>query len=374
MSVIDGNVAFKCTFNDGGAERGFVGFDGACSSENIIRNVRGGKTWCSSDECKCKAFFDNDLRGPRPKDPCYESTLFKTLTFGPGFYQQGPRMGEFIPMRGAREGKVALLTTRLPTADREDQRVVFGLYKIAEIREDEQQGIAVVGDPEWAVRLPREAAPRYWRFKAGSPDWRTGLFRFVSDQEVCDLLHATKPLLRSPRDRLVVEHLLNVCGSLPSTSRLNVFQPEIQEVELRLKYGPGGEGDRHRRLKEYLHKHPEVLGHGPARRTEMEFRFRTGDRVDLAVRYPDDSWSVVEVEVEGDDGTLTGAHQVLKYRALLSGHLDGRATIRGVLAAYSVPKSVRAFCRRHDVQVVEIDEAKVKLGKDVVLPCESMQR
>lgn len=359
MTAPDGNVAFKCTFNDGGTHRGFVGFDGTCSNENIIRNVRAKKTWCSSDDCDCAAYYDADLRGARPHQPCYESTLFETLTFGSGVYQQGPRAGEYIPLKGAREGKVALLTTRLPTADQERNRIVFGLYKIAEIVDDEDQGVAVVGDPDWALRLPREAAPRYWRFKRGSPDWRTGLFRFVTDQEVCDLLRATLPLLRSPRDRLVAEHLLDLCGALPASRRLKVMQPEVEELELRLKYGPGGEGDRHRLLKAYLHQHPEVLGEGPASETTMEFRFRTGDRVDLAVRYPDGSWSVVEVEVEGADGTLTGAHQVLKYRALLAGHLDAAATIRGVLAAYSVPESVRAFCRRHEVRVMEIDETKV---------------
>lgn len=175
------------------------------------------------------------------------------------------------------------------------------------------------------------------------------------------MLRATLPLLRSPRERLVAEHLLDVCGALPASRRLKVLQPEVEVNELRLKYGPGGEGERHRLLKEYLHRHPEMLRNGAAARAQMEFRFKTADRVDLAVEHLEGSWTVVEVEVEveGTEGTLIGAHQVLKYRALLGGYLDEPTAIRGVLAAYSVPELVQEFCARHDIQVVEIDESTV---------------
>ena len=39
MNGHDGNVAFKCTYNDGRA-KGFVGFIGTCSDGNILRNVQ----------------------------------------------------------------------------------------------------------------------------------------------------------------------------------------------------------------------------------------------------------------------------------------------------------------------------------------------
>ena len=55
MSEHNGNVAFKCTYNDGGSE-GFVGFEGTCSLDNIKRNVKGkhGRRWCSSPSCLCR--------------------------------------------------------------------------------------------------------------------------------------------------------------------------------------------------------------------------------------------------------------------------------------------------------------------------------
>lgn len=329
-----GNVAFKCTFNDGGRERGFVGFDGTCSNENIIRNIRARRTWCSAEDCDCKRYYENDLPGPRPHLPCYESQLFDRLTFGPGYYQRGDRTGEAIPMKGARVGKIALLTTRTPARDLEADRIVFGLFRIARIAPDRDQGVSVVGDRECFLRLPQEPPVRFWRFKAGAPDWRTGLFRFVTDQEVSNLLWAVKESLRSPQDRLVADRLLACCGSLPRDPGLEI-QAETHEFEVRLKYGPGGEGDRHRRLKEFITRHPERLGAGRATAADAEL---------------------------GVDGTRIGAHQVLKYRALMAGHRDDPHPVRGYLVAYAIPPEVQAFCARHDVACIEVPEAEVLAG------------
>jgi hypothetical protein len=33
-------VAFKCTYNNGGSESGYVGFSGACSRDNIVTNIK----------------------------------------------------------------------------------------------------------------------------------------------------------------------------------------------------------------------------------------------------------------------------------------------------------------------------------------------
>lgn len=88
----------------------------------------------------------------------------------------------------------------------------------------------------------------------------------------------------------------------------------------------------------------------------------TGDRADVAVAYPNGSAAVVEAEVEGADGTWIGAHQVLKYRALMHGHRDDLHPVRGYLVAYSIPPEGQAFCARHDVACIEVPEAEVLAG------------
>ena len=76
MSGRDGNVAFKCTYNDGG-ERGFVGFNGTCTDGNILRNVkkRPRRPWCSNPKNACRRFCDRGFRRPRPQHPCHESQI-----------------------------------------------------------------------------------------------------------------------------------------------------------------------------------------------------------------------------------------------------------------------------------------------------------
>ena len=86
----------------------------------------------------------------------------------------------------------------------------------------------------------------------------------------------------------------------------------------------------------------------------IEHRFTTGDRVDVAIDLNSGEHCVVEIEVEGRESTLVGAHQALKYRALRAGQLNTRKHPHAFLVAYSIPKSVRKFCRRHGVTALEV--------------------
>ena len=360
MNGHDGNVAFKCTYNDGGPT-GFVGFDGTCSNENIIRNIDQGRVWCSSADNPCRQFREGGFHGERPIHPCYESRIFQEWRFSSGVYHTGERGGDPIPMLYAQEGKIALLTTRLPDYDAEDKRIVFGVLKISRIEQDDE-GTWVVGEPEHAIRLPITAALAlpYWHFKeytTAPPRWDTGLFRYVSDQEVTNFLHALFSRLQSPRDRAVLECLLECCGNLRPEDIPEDLDREITKTDLGQKYGPGGEGERHRNLKEHIAKNPGVLGLGKARKKDIfvEHRFVTGDRVDLSIDFANGEHCVVEIEVEGADSILTGAHQALKYRALRSGQLDeaGKPP-HAFLVAYNIPPSTQKFCKRHGIKTQEI--------------------
>ena len=262
-------------------------------------------------------------------------------------------------MLHAQAGRVALLTTRLPNYDEENERIVFGVFKISEIKTNDE-GTWVIGEPEHAIRLPKDVALilRYWKFKklkAGDPVWGSGLFRYISDQEVTNFLNALFPRLGSRRDRAVLEHLLECCGSLPPENTPEDLNREITKADLGKKYGPGGEGERHRSLKEYVAGHPDVLGLGKAEEVSTEHRFITGDRVDLSIDFENGEHCVVEVEVEGADSTLIGAHQALKYRALRAGELDETGKLpHAFLVAYDIPPSTSKFCKRHKIKVLEI--------------------
>ena len=358
MKKYDGNVAFKCTYNDGGRNgrtRGFVGFSGTCSKENIIRNVEAGRVWCSHENNRCFQFYNNGCHGRRPRDPCYESRVLRDWRFGAGSsYDGDPSF-----MRSARKGKVALLTTRHPGYDTEKhaekRRIVFGVFKIVNIDTGVDGEDWVVGAPESAIQVPEATALAlpYWTFKKGVPIWGRGIFRYVSDQEITNYLHALFPRLQRRRDRVVLESLLECCGSLKPKSAGSDEVPVVEDEDLNRKYGPGGEGKRHRRLKEFVARHPERLGLGVGD-VSVEHRFVTGDRVDLSIDLANGGHCVVEVEVEGDRSTLIGAHQALKYRALRAGELDETQLPHAFLVAYSIPRSTRRFCKRHGIRALEI--------------------
>lgn len=358
MNEYDGNVAFKCTYNDGG-DSAFVGFGGTCSDGNILRNVRTKKRrWCSAPSNPCRQFCDKEFRGARPQRPCYESEIIGRWRFGPGTYQTENRYGEPIPMKHARVGRVALLTTRHPDHDVEEQRIVFGVYKIEQVSRDDSGQIWIEGSAENAIRLTKSAALAlpFWSFKKlgpdAKPDWRTGLFRYISDQEVTNFLHALYLRLRSPQDRTSLENLLACCGSLDAEVDSHGESSDAPESDLMEKYGPGGEGERHRVLKNFIADHPEQLGLGRGKAT-VEHRFVTGDRVDVSVVLENGEHCVVEIELQGES-TSVGAHQALKYRALCAGELDTTELPHACLVAYSIPKQVKDFCKRHGVSALEI--------------------
>ena len=358
MNGHDGNVAFKCTYNDGG-ERGFVGFGGTCTDGNILRNVKTNpKRWCSTRTNLCRKFCDEGFRGDRPVLPCYESQIIERWRFGPGTYHTEDRDGDPIPMHHAEVGKVALLTTRHPEHDTEAERIVFGVYRIEQVAHDKKGRVWVEGNANHAIRLSESAAfaLRYWDFRKlapkKNPDWRTGLFRYVSDQEVTNFLHALYPHLQSAEDRTVHEELLACCGNLNPEGVGENSNRKAAEAALRQKYGPGGEGERHRALKQFIADHPERLGLGRGKGA-VEHRFVTGDRVDVSVVLAGGRHCVVEVEVEGES-TSIGAHQALKYRALRAGELDSTELPHACLVAYSIPQHVKDFCDRHGVSALEI--------------------
>lgn len=80
------------------------------------------------------------------------------------------------------------------------------------------------------------------------------------------------------------------------------------------KYGPGGEGREHLRIKEWLREHPELIGMNDIVRATAEHVFPSGDCADLLFKRGDGGYSVVEIETMAP---LSGAYRIIKHRALL---------------------------------------------------------
>jgi hypothetical protein len=116
------------------------------------------------------------------------------------------------------------------------------------------------------------------------------------------------------------------------------------------KYGFGGEGKDHRDLKEWISKHPKFLGLTDTNGVEVEYGFISGDSADLVFARHSGIYTVVEVETTTP---LPGAHQAIKYKALLCAEkglpLDSNK-VESVLVAWSIPLGVKHFCKKYGVQ------------------------
>ena len=86
-----------------------------------------------------------------------------------------------------------------------------------------------------------------------------------------------------------------------------------------LSNGGSGESDRHKRLKEYVAQHPEIIGLGSSAKANVEYRFTSGDRADVVLTGGGAAFTAVEVELEleGAKNLVVGAYQAIKYAILV---------------------------------------------------------
>ncbi len=351
------HVAVKCTYNNGG-EGDFVGFYGTCSEEIIKENTKS-HIWCSQPECLCRQYFENGFRGERPEYPCLESTLFKDWWFGAGTYHTGERRGQ--PKKAhLDEGGVCILTTRFP-GDKEKDRKIIGLYRIAEVTDLENEETKFFADETNRIRLPLEEAKQlyfwgYYSINSDKPLWGTGLLRYLNDGQVKRILSDLQVTVQSSQHKEILKNLLdmfeNVQLSKPGQRKSTISREK--RIAIKRKYGAGGEGENHKRLKEWIAKNPESIGLKKVKNHELEYVFLSGDTVDILFRLDDGNDAVVEIETTIP---LPGCHQAIKYRALRCAERAiplQSEEVKAILVAWEVPQDVRVFCKQYDIAWHEI--------------------
>ncbi|MCX5991386.1 MAG: hypothetical protein NTZ04_03525 [Chloroflexi bacterium] len=175
----DGNIAFKCNWND-------KGYKGICSDKAYVHNLRFGGPYCLLS--RCRDFVGQDLA---LRSPCYESTALIDFYFAAGW--DSDEHGTMIrprKIRGARVGKIALLTTEPP--DRRD-RFVVGAFAITKLVEDPGRETKIFGDKSSALDDMLGYEIDFWKYHTnphnpGSTAWATGLFRYVSNVAALGIL------------------------------------------------------------------------------------------------------------------------------------------------------------------------------------------
>jgi hypothetical protein len=119
------------------------------------------------------------------------------------------------------------------------------------------------------------------------------------------------------------------------------------------KYGPGGEGNVHKELKDWVAQNPIEIGLINVKKTEIEYAFASGDCADIVFELDGNKYVVVEIETrEPSPGSL----QALKYRVLKCAELGldiKSPNVEAILVAWSIPKEVRNFCTKYGIRYVE---------------------
>jgi len=352
------SVAFKCTYNDGD-ENVFVGFADTCSKENIERNIKARRIWCSNQDCKCSNYLKGAFKGTKPINPCMESQLFREWKFSAGVYHHGERAGQPIHLSQTANGKFAILTTRFPD-EPESERRIIGLFQIERIESRNEVFAARRG----RIRLPLEEAKElyFWSYattNAKSPDWRTGLVRYLDDSQVHRILADVLETLKDEQTKQEIGYLIKKSfGGIPAPPASGCLPKRSTDRAIKIakqrKYGRGGEGKDHKNLKEYIARHPEAIGLRNVSNCECDtHRFVSGDLVDLVFTHSDGKYTVVEIETIDP---WPGAHQTIKYRSLLSAEnrLDlANDKVKAVLVAWDIPANVRDFCTDYSIDCRE---------------------
>ncbi len=230
------SVAFKCTYNDGGEE----GFSGTCSIANIERNIRNRRVWCSDEACLCRQFHDKGMKGAKPINPCYESTLFLKWQFASGEHHLGEKRGTPIHMEDGKveKGEFAILTTRFPMGrgnEPESQRRIIGMFQIVQVTNKPET--MLIASPKGRVQLRMAEAKElfsweYHRIKGTQPDWRTGLFRYLDDTQVHRILVDTLSIIQDNDRKTILNDLIAQAfgrNSAPSALGYSVRGSKQQE-------------------------------------------------------------------------------------------------------------------------------------------------
>ena len=217
------NIAFKCTYNDGGLEENGIGFTKTCSDTMINLHIKDKAAWCSNHGCPCRNYHDGEISKSEREEiygseahVCYERTLLidwkaQAGTHNPNKYSEGTG----LTIRNAGTNSLAILTTR-PPGYLEKDRIIFAVFMVDDFYEgDENTTGYVSADSKYRMKFTLEESIKllYWKYHANKnssskPLWGTGLFRYLSLNEGVQILRDAASLKVGSKDEQLAREML----------------------------------------------------------------------------------------------------------------------------------------------------------------------
>jgi hypothetical protein len=116
-------------------------------------------------------------------------------------------------------------------------------------------------------------------------------------------------------------------------------------------------------LKLYVAGHPLEFGLSAVAIPHVEYRFTTGDRVDVMFENHLPDRTVIEIEVDGEPEICIGIHQAIKYRSLAAadaGYPLLTSRVRSLVVAYTTEYArARELADRYDIPLISVNRDKV---------------
>ena len=224
----ENNLAFKCNYCNGGCSDNCLGYKGVCSDEQINKNIKDGRAWCSKPSSPCYKYNQGIISRQELDDlnisgafVCYEARMLLDwkAEAGEDVDDNGVHKGRRIS--NASTNSLAVLTTTLPSRSAKE-RIIFGVFitGIVDEGDDFNTGyVKVQGD--YRIELtPNEAKQlkfeNYYKNSDGGTRWGQGLYRYLKDS-VCvqilkDIVDIKQDINEKEHAKRVLEYYCRIKG------------------------------------------------------------------------------------------------------------------------------------------------------------------
>ena len=101
-------------------------------------------------------------------------------------------------------------------------------------------------------------------------------------------------------------------------NQYSFYTKSLEEEIINKKYS-GGEGEKHKKLKEYIYNNPSSIGITKVRSKFIEYKLPSGDCIDVYFELSNETVIAVEVKSARSDSAylLRGLYQCVKYKSVL---------------------------------------------------------
>ncbi len=180
---------------------------------------------------------------------------------------------------------------RRPETDGQGSNEIIGAYEIADIVDENN----LIATSDHRIRLTKQQAELlpFWRhYKnkdgGGGPAWKTGLFRYLEDEQVHTILGDMSAVCGASQAgedaRKLLQRHFGQAPTPPRQGAINEPDP-AKRAALARKY-PGGEGKDHKQLKLWIAETPASIGLPKKSVDHIEHSFDSGDCVDILFELP----------------------------------------------------------------------------------------